>query len=504
MPIIRPNDSTGAFSANGNGKPHNGKPRQSLAELLRANVSANGQELKPLRDKPRDWGEEEGCWEGGDGHIPAWIKLSPEEQDRRGFEAAKMVAEDMTTPRPKIRSEPDPVPDPELMAKLANFDRLLYWATAPQGILAKDPNLIDAILSDCRAMGLVGVRNNILAIYLIGTSRLLDRPLAAIVQGSSSTGKSYVVSQVTKLFPPDKVLNATRMSPKSLYYGEPLSHKFVVGGERSRNTDDGAADVTAALRQLLSEGRISNYVPEKKDGKHSTRLVQVEGPIAYVETTTLDPQKIFREDLNRALLLKTDESEQQTRAILDQAANRAAGKDTSLNHDEIIGKHHAFQSMLESRSVVIPYAAALLGRIPEKKVEARRVAKQVLSMIEAVTLLHQFQREQDAHGRLIATDADYQVARSILVQPLGESLGVAASPAKLYQKLSKRFPEGQSFTTADAQKLDSQAHENSVKNWLRSLADHGCIQQVEAARGPKPAKWKLRKSPGEAILPERV
>src|SRR5262249_52612155 len=123
-----------------------------------------------------------------------------------------------------------------------------------QGVLLMPTvGLLGRFNADCRALGIVGERDLALAIWLIGTSRLLDRPLGAIVRGRSSTGKSHVVSQVARLFPADHVIHATRMTPQALYHLPPgsLAHKFVVAGERSRMQDDCQADATAALRQLL-------------------------------------------------------------------------------------------------------------------------------------------------------------------------------------------------------------------------------------------------------------
>src|SRR5260370_2885599 len=225
-------------------------------------------------------------------------------------------------------------------------------------------------------MGIVGERNLLLAIYLVGTSRLLEYPLSAIVQGKSSTGKSYLVSEIARLFPQDQVIYATRMTPQALYHMDSVAHKFVVAGERSRVQDETGADATAALRQLQSERRIVKQITERgEDGKHITRTVGVEGLIAYVETATLQPGKIFPEDLNRALLLWTDESEGQTKAILKRVAGRYS-ETRSLNVEAIVDKHRDFQPQLAQQPLAISFASQLMESIPSKKVEARRVGQQ--------------------------------------------------------------------------------------------------------------------------------
>src|SRR5262249_22984061 len=157
-------------------------------------------------------------------------------------------------------------------------------------------------------------------VYLTGTSRKLKAPLAAIVQGPSSSGKSYVVEKTAGLIPPEDTIHATQMTPQALFHMKPgsLRHKLVVGGERSRlQNDDVGAEATRALREMLSSGRLSKLMPVKGEGGLiETRLIEQDGPIAYVETTTLT--RIFDEDVNRCLLLNTDEQPEQTKKIIDK------------------------------------------------------------------------------------------------------------------------------------------------------------------------------------------
>ena len=56
--------------------------------------------------------------------------------------------------------------------------------------LLKDPNLLQRITADFDACGVVGEETNRLAGYLAATSRKLDKPLAVLIQSSSSAGKT--------------------------------------------------------------------------------------------------------------------------------------------------------------------------------------------------------------------------------------------------------------------------------------------------------------------------
>ena len=129
--------------------------------------------------------------------------------------------------------------------------------------MLQHPRLVDVIREDIETMGVAGEYDLTLTIYLTGLSRQLDKPLAVRVHGPTASGKSYLISAVTGLFPPETVLQVTQITPQALYYLEPgaLRHRFIVAGERSRLQNDETAEATRALRELLSAGRLVKFRP---------------------------------------------------------------------------------------------------------------------------------------------------------------------------------------------------------------------------------------------------
>ena len=79
---------------------------------------------------------------------------------------------------------------------------------AEAAAMLEDPNLVQRIIDDAQAVGVAGERELCATIYLCGTSRLIDKPLSVIVQGPSSSGKSYVIERVAALFPAESVILA--------------------------------------------------------------------------------------------------------------------------------------------------------------------------------------------------------------------------------------------------------------------------------------------------------
>ena len=121
-----------------------------------------------------------------------------------------------------------------------------------------------------------------------------------------------------------------------------------------------------------------------------TRRVHQEGPIAYVESTTIT--NVFDEDANRCILLNTDEQPTQTRRILRRLASGYSGTAAEAETKAIVEKHWAMQRMLKGAAVVVPFAERLAEMLDDSRVEIRRAFPHLVSTIQASALLHQKQR----------------------------------------------------------------------------------------------------------------
>jgi hypothetical protein len=355
--------------------------------------------------------------------------------------------------------------------------------------MLESADLMKRVIDDVVACGVAGERELVATIYLIGVSRLLERPLAAIVQAPSSTGKSYVLDKTAALFPSEAVIHATSMTAQSLYYFEAgaLQHKFIIAGERSRREDDETAEATRALREMIGSGRLTKLVPMKEGGRIVTQRIEQPGPIAYIETTTLT--KIFDEDANRCLLLSADEREQQTRIIVNRIAATYA-RPATATMEMTVQRHHAAQRMIQQRPVSIPFADRIAEGFNCERVEARRAIGHLLSMIEASAVLHQLQRQLDSDGRIVANSFDYELARQLCGGPLARLLGLRITDAALrfYDRLTGWATD--LFTTSQAAIRDRKKSQ-TVRDLLKVLCEAGAVEQVEPGRGSRPATWRL-------------
>jgi hypothetical protein len=124
--------------------------------------------------------------------------------------------------------------------------------------LARELRILDRFKQEVRLRGLIGEERNAATLYLIITSRLLDKQVSAGVKGHSSSGKSYTVETVVSFFPDDAVIEMTAMSERALVYSSrEYRHRTLVVYEVVALREGVEDDLTSYfVRSLLSEGRI--------------------------------------------------------------------------------------------------------------------------------------------------------------------------------------------------------------------------------------------------------
>lgn len=292
--------------------------------------------------------------------------------------------------------------------------------------LLKSPDLLHRILDDFARCGVVGEETNKLVGYLAACSRKLDRPLAVMVQSSSAAGKSSLMEAVLAFIPPEERIQYSAMTGQSLFYmGETdLKHKILAIAE-----EEGAHNTSYALKLLQSEGEVTIASTGKNavTGNLETQEYRVEGPVMLFSTTTAID--IDEELLNRCLVLSVDESREQTQAIHAAQRQKRTLAGLKAKHDKtrILNLHQNAQRLLRPLAVLNPYADQLT--FLDDKTRTRRDHEKYLSLIDTVTLLHQYQRDikrDTCNGETLdyieVTLNDIAIANRLAHDVLGRSL----------------------------------------------------------------------------------
>ena len=294
--------------------------------------------------------------------------------------------------------------------------------------LLQSGDLTETIIRHFRESGYVGEETNLLAGYIVATSRLLSRPLHVLYQSSSAAGKTTLMKAVVSMMPPEVVFGYTAVSPKALQYMQDrdLRHSIFLL-EEDRRLDDAAREM---IKLLKSEGRATSAVTIKDPESGMMRAVDfvVEGPMCFLMTTTT--LAMDEEQSNRDLVCSADESREQTKRILEMQRILCTLEGRSLldRRAELRHLHQNAQRLLRPLTVINPFARQMT--FPEHAHRLRRDHEKYLCIIEAVTLLHQYQRTIETHVRpdgtveryIEVTPADIEIANRMAASLLGRSL----------------------------------------------------------------------------------
>lgn len=256
----------------------------------------------------------------------------------------------------------------------------------------KSPKLLARINELIGKSGVVGEQNNRIFLFGIASSYKMPSPLHALIQGSTGSGKTHLLSTIIDFMPPEDTLSLTRVTESSLYnYGEyELQHKLI-GLEDLDGLEEKAE---LAFRELQSKGMISSSTSGKNEqtGQITGYVKKVYGPIASLSATTKGD--IYEDNMSRCFLVAVDESQAQTRRIIQYQNQRAAGRINKNEEKQAAELLRNCMRLLQPLEVINPYADKI--HLPQEAHKIRRLNDLFQSYVKQVTLLNQYQRQRVA------------------------------------------------------------------------------------------------------------
>src|SRR5262249_35331050 len=184
-------------------RPYRGRPRLHV-------VSDTGKFIEAKCDAENDDAK----------NIVALARLSLIDYDRvRACEADRLGCRPethdkvVTAQRKNTRPKPAVEVDKEALAR-----------SAAHIIISKD--VLGLFMRECSKV-VAGEESNAKLLYLIGTSRLLNKTMHGAIKGTSAGGKSEMRKRTLEFFPPESVVSFTSLSEKFLiYYEDDFQHKI--------------------------------------------------------------------------------------------------------------------------------------------------------------------------------------------------------------------------------------------------------------------------------------
>ena len=322
--------------------------------------------------------------------------------------------------------------------------------------------------------GIVGEENSRLLLFLIIISYMNKSPIHAIVQGSSGSGKTHIISRIADLMPGEDVLRFTRITESSLYnWGEfDLFRKIII----IEDLDGLKEDALYALRELISNQFLSSSVSMKdKKGNNKSTRKEVKGQFSSLSATTKG--ETYEDNMSRSFLIAVDESKEQTTRIIENQNKRNAGEIDPKESQKAVSFIQAIVRNLKHYEVINPFATKL--QLPEKVHKIRRLNEMYQAVIKQVTFLNQYQRQLTKDNQLITEIEDIEQATEILFESIILKVDeLDGSLRQFFERLKKYVKnDNEEFILRDIRQ-DLSISKTQIFRYIHTLLELEYIKQI--------------------------
>ena len=273
----------------------------------------------------------------------------------------------------------------------------------------RSPRLLDEIANSYNEK-IVGETNNKKMVFLACLTKDLPRDykFSIIVVSRSSSGKTNLIKNIVKPFEKDVIhfTNATdsfNMRTMS-YVGDKIIFK-----EQLETVDDKGRATMRDFKFLLSEGEIKTGISEKEDGKWTPKTFNNNGIPVFLTTSTNPNTDI--ETMNRLFVLSIDESESQTKLIMNNITSEHSTPnfENSWNKtlENLNGLVSFYQELAKTTTgVIIPFLDKIVNQMPTKQHEMRRDYSRIIQLCKVIAFSHSVIRKRirDNKGKTLFKD----------------------------------------------------------------------------------------------------
>lgn len=346
----------------------------------------------------------------------------------------------------------------------------------------KQKNVLQQLNILIEKSGIIGEENSRLLLFIIASSYKTKQPLHAIVQGSSGSGKTHLISKIADLMPQEDVLRFTRITESSLYnWGEyDLVGKHLI----IEDLDGLKEEAMFAMRELISNQRLSSSVSVKdKKGNIKSTKKEVKGVFSSLSATTKGD--LYEDNMSRSFLLAVDESEAQTNRIITYQNKRIAGEISEQDQEKAKLLLQQILRSLKPEEVQNPFATQI--QLPENVHKKRRLNEMFQSIIKQITILNQYQRTSQK-GKIQTQIEDVEQAVEILFESIILKIDeLDGSLRQFFEKLKKKFPT-HDFTRFEAMETTG-FKKTQLQHYINQLVQLEYIKQF--GHGNKGYKYKI-------------
>lgn len=241
----------------------------------------------------------------------------------------------------------------------------------------------------------------------------------------SATGKTYLATQIAKLFPAEDKIERSGASPTSFFYGEgvldkvrkakivSLRRKILIFYEQPNPA------LQEKLRALLSHDsrEVIHSLTNRKGGRNQTEMIVIEG---FAATVFCSANMVMDEqETTRAILVSPEATEAKLRQAIHLQAERGADEvkfaaRLESNPERIalmerivaIREEHVDEIIIENPDEI---ERRFIEQLPSIQPRNQRDMSHLQQLIKAITLLNVWYRRR-ADGTIIASESDIEQA----------------------------------------------------------------------------------------------
>ncbi len=423
------------------------------------------------------------------------------DNDDAGNEAVKKYANQLRITNEKLRisileltnkdiNETLQLHEPEIFTELLNQRKKLNFSFSIEEHIKIEPkskqislgNTIEILKQNdvlnqinilIEQSGIIGEANSRLLLFIIASSYKTKQPLHAIVQGSSGSGKTHLISKIADLIPQEDVLRFTRITESSLYnWGEyELVNKLLI----IEDLDGLKEEALFAMRELISNQRLSSSVSIKdKKGNIKSTKKEVKGIFSSLSATTKGD--LYEDNMSRSFLLAVDESGEQSRRIIDYQNKKYAGEIEPKHQDKAKNQLQQIIRNLKPYEVINPYATRL--ELPEEVHKIRRLNEMFQSIVKQITIINQQNRELK-NDKLITQIEDLQQATEVLFESIILKVDeLDGSLRQFFERLKKHLKTQEKDFTQREIRQAFNISKSQIHRYLQSLLELEYIRQI--------------------------
>ncbi len=337
----------------------------------------------------------------------------------------------------------------------------------------KQKNLLQELNKLIEKSGIIGEENSRLLLFIIASSYKTKSPLHAIVQGSSGSGKTHLISKIADLIPQEDVLRFTRITESSLYnWGEfDLVGKLLI----IEDLDGLKEEAMFAMRELISNQRLSSSVSIKdKKGNIKSAKKEVKGVFSSLSATTKG--ELYEDNMSRSFLLAVDESQAQSQRIIQYQNQRYAGEIDQKTQEKAKNQLQQIIRVLKDYEIINPYATRL--ELPEEVHKIRRLNEMFQLIIRQITYLNQHNRELK-NNKLITQIEDLEQATEVLFESIILKVDeLDGSLRQFFERLKKHLKSQEKDFTQREIRQAFNISKSQLQRYIINLLELEYIRQI--------------------------